>query len=221
MNPMTSMLTDNVDRAKQKSREKGNALGFRRTLHRFLIVPIAVAVFVIASSARADPPIVTTSPELALIAAVGDTIQISAAAVGTPPPTVRWQVAPSRSGPWSDISGATSTTLIIQSTTDPASPFVVGNAFRAVFANAAGSATSRPTKLVRRPNWMADLRTEIGTMGLTELTIPGAHDMGTYGINSSSSTSSDGQASDLGCYIAHGVCERYGRAQQPFKDALE
>ena len=187
-------------------------------------VPIAAAALAIAPNVTEDSPeapIVTTSPELALVAAAGDTVQLTATAAGTPSPTVQWQVATTRAGPWTDITGATSTTLAVVSTTDPASPFAVGNAFRAVFTNAAGTAVSRPTKLVRRTNWMRDLRSEIGQIPFTELTIPGAHDMGTYGINGSSSTSSDGQASDIGCFIAHDVCERYGRAQETFKAAVD
>ena len=189
-----------------------------------LLAAIAVAMLVAVSTASADSPdapVVTSSPDLALVAAAGDVVQLSAAAVGTPAPTVQWQVAASRSGPWSDIPGATSTTLSVPSTTDPTSAFAVGNAFRALFTNPAGSAASRPTKLVRRTNWMSDLRSEIGAIPLTELTIPGAHDMGTYGINGGSSTSSDGQASDIGCLVDHGVCERYGQAQQSFKDTFE
>jgi hypothetical protein len=209
--------------AKVKSR-KPNSGRIRRTIIRCLISPIAAGALAVAANAAGDSPdapIVTSSPELALVAAAGDTIQLTATAVGSPMPTVQWQVAPRRAGPWTDIPGAMSTTLTVVSTTDPASPFAVGNAFRAIFANAAGTATSRPTKLVRRTNWMADLRSEIGQIPLTELTIPGAHDMGTYAINGDSSTSSDGQASDIGCFLGHGVCERYGRAQEPFKDALE
>jgi hypothetical protein len=191
-----------------------------------LLAAAAVAVALLAAAPTAfadspDAPVVTASPDLALVAAAGDVVQLSASAAGTPAPTVQWQVAASRSGPWFDIPGATSTTLTVPSTTDPTSVFAVGNAFRAVFTNSAGSAASRPTKLVRRTNWMGDLRSEIGAIPLTELTIPGAHDMGTYGINAGSSTSSDGQASDLGCFIDHAVCERYGEAQHSFKDAFE
>lgn len=191
---------------------------------RLVVVLVATAALTRAPLALADSPdapVITSSPELALVAAAGDTVQLTATALGTPPPTVQWQVAPRRSGPWSDIPGATSTTLSVISTTDPASTFAVGNAFRAVFTNPAGTATSRPTKLVRRTNWMSDLRSEIGALPLTELTIPGAHDMGTYGITGGSSVSSDGQGSDIGCFIAHGVCERYGQAQHAFKTASD
>lgn len=212
------------DRVLSGAKRGGSALSLRRAFNRLLVAFVAAVAVVVAPNALADSPVapvVTSSPELALVAAAGDVVQLTATAVGTPAPTVQWQVAASRSGPWSDIAGATSTTLSVPSTTDPASAFAVGNAFRAVFTNPAGTATSRPTKLVRRTNWMSDLRSEIGAIPLTELTIPGTHDMGTYGITSDSSTASDGQGSDIGCFIAHGVCERYGQAQHPFKDAFE
>jgi hypothetical protein len=186
-----------------------------------LLIAAALAV---ASPALGDsgvPPFVASPPELGLVAAVGDLFQFTATATGSPTPTVQWQWAPARGGPWSDIAGATSTTLTATSTNDPASPFTIGHAFRAVFTNSAGTALSRPEKLVSRTNWMRDLRSEVGDVPLTELTIPGSHDMGTYGISGDSSISSDGLASDVGCLIGHGVCESYATAQDHDKDATE
>jgi hypothetical protein len=125
-------------------------------------------------------------------------------------------------------------------------PLAHGHAVRAVFTNRAGSAITRPARIVWRTEWMKDLGSDIDNMPLTELTIPGAHDMGTYGINSESPDSTDGQAhlvrweyivamcaasllgldDPLDCALAiiavspvHAITEHYARAQSATKDA--
>ena len=86
-------------------------------------------------------PAVTTSPSSLTITA-GQTASFTAAATGTPPPTVQWQASTDGGVSFSDIAGATSTTL-----TFTASLSQNGNLYQAVFSNSAGSATSSAATL--------------------------------------------------------------------------
>jgi len=82
-------------------------------------------------------PTITTNPTNLTVTA-GATATFTAAATGTPTPTVQWQVSTNGGGTFTNLSGATSTTLSITGTTNAMS----GNKYRAVFTNAAGSATT-------------------------------------------------------------------------------
>ncbi|MHB1134208.1 MAG: beta strand repeat-containing protein [Chloroflexota bacterium] len=92
-------------------------------------------------------PAVTTQPTNQTVIA-GQTATFTAAATGTSTPTVQWQV--SADGiTWNNltdggvVSGATSGTLSLAGVTTTMS----GNQYKAVFSNAAGSATSNPATL--------------------------------------------------------------------------
>ncbi len=82
-------------------------------------------------------PAITTQPTNQAVVA-GATATFTAAASGTPAPTVQWQSAPSGSSTFTNISGATSTTLNVTSTTASQN----GNQYRAVFTNTGGTATT-------------------------------------------------------------------------------
>ena len=86
-------------------------------------------------------PVVTSQPASQTINA-GQTASFSAAASGSPTPTVQWQVSSDGSS-WSDISGATSLTysFTAQSTDN-------GKQYRAIFTNPAGSATTYAALLI-------------------------------------------------------------------------
>jgi hypothetical protein len=171
-------------------------------------------------TALADsPPTVMSQPETVMLAGSSDSGSFTATADGFPLPTVQWQYSTDRRGPWTNISGATSTTLNLTPVPYPNYIFSLGNAFRAVFTNAAGTAVSRPAKLVWRTEWMRDLGSDIAGVPLNQLTIPGTHDMGTYGITNDSDDSRDGQASNTGCSIDHDACLRWAEAQNPSKNA--
>ena len=188
-----------------------------------MVVAGLLLVAATSSPALADttvPPGVAVQPETAVLFEPEGAVSYSASAQGTPAPSVQWQWSADRSGPWVDIPGATSSTLNFTASEDPQSMFALGHAFRAVFTNSAGTASSRAARLVWRAQWMRDLGSEIANIPLNELTIPGSHDMGTYGITGSSPDSTDGQA----VLCSHGdafhtVCENYARAQDPIKDA--
>jgi hypothetical protein len=86
-------------------------------------------------------PAITTNPANVTVAA-GAPATFTAAASGTPTPTVQWQVSTS-GGAFTNVSGATSTTLSIAVTTGAMN----GNKYQAVFTNAAGSATTTAATL--------------------------------------------------------------------------
>ena len=66
----------------------------------------------------------------------------TAAASGTPTPTVQWQVSTNNGSTYANVPGATSTTLTF--TTNAAQN---GYQYEAVFSNSAGGATSNPATL--------------------------------------------------------------------------
>ena len=73
----------------------------------------------------------------------GESATFEASASGFPAPTVQWEVSTDGGEHWSNIEGATSSKLTIPSTTTAQS----GYEYRAVFTNAAGTATSEPATL--------------------------------------------------------------------------
>lgn len=86
-------------------------------------------------------PVVTTQPEDVSVVA-GASASFTAAATGSPAPTVTWQSAAGPDAAWADIAGATGTTYTVDQTTAA----MDGTRYRAVFANnAGGQARSVPT----------------------------------------------------------------------------
>ncbi len=82
-------------------------------------------------------PVLTTQPRSQTFSS-GGTLTFTAAASGTPTPTVQWQYSTNAGGTWTNLAGATSTSLTVSSLTS----FENGWEVRAVFTNVAGSATS-------------------------------------------------------------------------------
>ncbi|MCX7993891.1 MAG: HYR domain-containing protein, partial [Fimbriimonadales bacterium] len=82
------------------------------------------------------PPVITIHPANQT-ACAGASVTFTAAASGSPAPSVQWQVSTNGGATWSNISGATSTTLSFT-----ASASQNQNRYRAVFTNACGSATT-------------------------------------------------------------------------------
>ena len=68
----------------------------------------------------------------------GRTATFTAAATGSPAPTVQWQLSSDGGNTFSNISGATSTTLTVSSTTASQNGYV----YHAVFTNNVGSVTT-------------------------------------------------------------------------------
>jgi hypothetical protein len=72
----------------------------------------------------------------------GQTATFTAAATGSPTPTVQWQVSTDGGVTFGNLSGATSTTLSFTTALSQ-----TGNQYRAVFTNAAGPATTTAATL--------------------------------------------------------------------------
>jgi hypothetical protein len=91
------------------------------------------------------PPVVTLNPSNVIVSA-GDGVTFTAAATGTPTPTVQWQVSTDGGLTWNNITGNTSaqtTTLILLTTNTNMN----GYQYRAVFTNSVGTATSSAATL--------------------------------------------------------------------------
>ncbi|MEO5914482.1 MAG: Ig-like domain-containing protein [Luteolibacter sp.] len=89
----------------------------------------------------AVPPSVTTQPTNQVVN-LGNVATFTAAASGAPTPTVQWQISTNGGGAFSDIVGATSTTLSF-------TPIAGDNGkqYRAVFTNSVSTATSNAATL--------------------------------------------------------------------------
>jgi hypothetical protein len=87
--------------------------------------------------ATAIAPVVTTQPTNQTYTS-GGSVTWTAAASGTPTPTVQWQYSTNHGSTWATLSGATSTTLTVTDQTN----FENGWEVRAVFSNSVGNATS-------------------------------------------------------------------------------
>ena len=87
-------------------------------------------------------PAVSSSPTSQTVTA-GQTVTFTAAATGNPAPTVQWQVSTNGGSSYSNIAGATSTTLTLTTTTASQN----GSKYRAVFTNSVGSATTTAATL--------------------------------------------------------------------------
>jgi CSLREA domain-containing protein len=92
-------------------------------------------------------PAVTTNP-IDTTACDGAPVSFTAAASGSPSPTVQWQV--STGGPFANIPGAISTTLSFTATTAQN-----GNKYRAVFTNSCSTATTTAATLTVNANTTA------------------------------------------------------------------
>jgi hypothetical protein len=102
------------------------------------------AGFVLTSAATLTvvvAPVVTTNPANQTIAA-GQMVTFSAAASGSPAPTVQWQVSTNHGSTFVNIPGATSINYSFTVASGQN-----GNLYRAVFTNSAGSAISSAAKL--------------------------------------------------------------------------
>jgi hypothetical protein len=89
----------------------------------------------------ASAPIVTAQPVNATVIA-NNSVSFSAAASGTPTPSVRWQVSNNSGITWSDIPGANASLLTFLATGAQS-----GDEYHAVFANPSGTVTSNAATL--------------------------------------------------------------------------
>jgi uncharacterized repeat protein (TIGR01451 family) len=110
--------------------------------HDFNVVNTSNGSTSTSTSTSSCPTLVLITSPSDLTVTAGQTASFSAAASGTPPPTVQWQVSTNGGATFNNVPGATSTTL-----TFTASVSQNGNLYRAVFTNLAGSVTSTAATL--------------------------------------------------------------------------
>ncbi|MDQ2624712.1 MAG: endo-1,4-beta-xylanase [Actinomycetota bacterium] len=90
-------------------------------------------------------PAITREPR-STSARAGRSVTLKVAASGTPVPSVQWFVRAAGSSTWGAIKGATGTSLKVKATKKSS-----GSSYRAVFSNAAGSATTLAAKVSVKP----------------------------------------------------------------------
>ena len=95
-------------------------------------------------------PVITTNPTN-YTASTGTGATFTAAATGSPTPTVQWQVSTDGGLNFTNVSGATTTTLALFSVTSAQN----GNRYRAVFTNSVASATTTAATLTVYPTLVA------------------------------------------------------------------
>ena len=137
----------------------------------------SAATLTVTAGSGASSPEITTQPSDD-IAAVDGTASFTAAASGTPTPTVQWQVSSNGGAGWSDISGATSTTY-----TFTAYNGMSAYEYRAVFTNTAGVATTNAAILTvaqESSNWSGYAVTGAAFNNVSaDWTVPGVSCTGT------------------------------------------
>ncbi len=155
-------------------------------------------------------PVVTTNPANQAVSA-GQTATFTAAATGSPTPTVQWQVSTDGGSTFANIVGATSTTLSFTAGTGES-----GNEYRAVFTNASGSATTTAATLtVSQATIASTVGVAWGTAGTATLQtnadglrlLPAGRntDMPWLGINRITITLSTPELLTAGDVSVHGV----------------
>lgn len=95
-----------------------------------------------STSTSSCPTLTVTSSPSSTTVTSGQSASFSAAATGSPAPTVQWQVSSDGGATFTNVPGATSTTFTF--TTDMSQN---GNLYRAVFTNSTGSVTSSAATL--------------------------------------------------------------------------
>ena len=95
----------------------------------------------------------------------GSAVGFTAAASGTPVPTVQWQVSTNGGATFSNVAGATATTLTFNAALAES-----GNQYRAVFTNASGSATTNAATLTVNPPIPGDVNGD-GEVNCADLAI--------------------------------------------------
>jgi VCBS repeat-containing protein len=110
--------------------------------HDFSVVTASDGSTSTSTSTSSCPTLVVITSPSDLTVTAGQTALFSAAASGTPAPSVQWQVSTDGGATFNNVPGETSTTL-----TFTASLSQNGNLYRAVFTNLSGTATSRAATL--------------------------------------------------------------------------
>jgi hypothetical protein len=118
-----------------------NNYEFRAVFTNVLGTVATSAATLTVSGSTSTVPVITTQPENVDLTS-GGAASFTAAAAGSPTPTVQWEISSNAGATWTPIPGATSTTYSF-----PVNPNQNLNEYEAVFTNVAGSATTDPAIL--------------------------------------------------------------------------
>jgi MBG domain (YGX type) len=144
-NPATPVWSKTTPTNPPSSGSIGGPIAYDYASDRLVVqigLSTATQYWIISCTPPCSSPSVTTNPSDQAVTYGAASVSFTAAASGSPAPVpVQWQVN-SGSG-FTDISGATSTTLTINNPTAAMS----GNQYRAVFTNSCGRATSTAATL--------------------------------------------------------------------------
>ncbi len=103
---------------------------------------IDIGAYEVTTGSTGTAPTITGQPSNVTVTA-GQNASFTASASGSPTPTVQWQVSSDGGKTFTNISGATSTTLTLKSVTADMN----GNEYQAVFNNSVGSITTTAATL--------------------------------------------------------------------------
>jgi hypothetical protein len=95
-----------------------------------------------AATLTVGTPVAITANPVSKSATANAFVTFTAAATGSPAPTVQWQVSSNNALTWTNIAGATATSYTVTATTA-----ISGTQYRAVFTNAFGTAATSPAVL--------------------------------------------------------------------------
>src|SRR5882762_6265821 len=158
----------NVARELWNSTQAANSRDKAGNAAKFAAPVIVSGKVYVGTSAEVDvyglftsPPTITAQPANQTVTA-GQTATFTAAATGSPAPTVQWQVSTDGGVTFSILSGATSTTLSFTTASSQN-----GNRYQAVFTNSAGSATTTAATLTANPATPPSITTQPANQTVT------------------------------------------------------
>lgn len=118
-----------------------NGYEFRALFTNVLGTALSSTATLTVNGYAGGAPVVTQQPQVQDVA-TGVPVSFTAAAAGSPAPSVQWQVSTDSGQTWAEIPGATSTTYAFTTTADENR-----YEYQAVFTNAEGTATTDPAVL--------------------------------------------------------------------------
>jgi hypothetical protein len=181
--PISGATSETLDLGAATLAESGNK--YEAVFNNGVGSPVTTSIATLTVTAATAAPVVTVNPAIQSVT-VGHDTTFTAAATGTPTPTVQWMVEAAGTTTFSPISGATSATLDIGAATLAES----GNKYEAVFSNGIGSpaTTTAATLTVTSSTSTGSLSGVSSTAASSyNLTTLGTSDWAHWGVNGSSS----------------------------------
>ena len=110
--------------------------------YRVLFTNSSGSVTTSAATLTVGTPITITSNPQSTSVAANTSVTFTTSAIGTPAPTVQWQLSTDNAATWTNISGATATSYSVTATTA-----MSGYKYRAFFTSPFGTAATSPATL--------------------------------------------------------------------------